>query len=82
MILIWISIRIKLVDYPQPCAMYVCLCKAVTDRQIRETISEGATTFAEIRRQLGVATQCGKCCQQAKSIVETSVKKQLFSPAA
>ena len=33
--------------------MYVCLCKAVTDRQIRETISEGATTFAEIRRQLG-----------------------------
>ncbi|MES2605480.1 MAG: (2Fe-2S)-binding protein, partial [Pseudomonadota bacterium] len=58
------------------------LCKAVTDRQIRETINEGATSFAEIRRQLGVATQCGKCCQMAKSIVETTVKKQLFAPAA
>ena len=66
----------------QSAAMYVCLCKAVTDRQIRETISEGATTFAEIRRQLGVATQCGKCCQQAKSIVETAVNKQLFTPAS
>ncbi len=66
----------------QSAVMYVCLCKAVTDRQIRETISEGATTFAEIRRQLGVATQCGKCCQQAKSIVETAVNKQLFTPAS
>ena len=62
--------------------MYVCLCKAVTDRQIRETISEGATTFAEIGRPLGVATQCGKCCQQAKSIVETAVNRQLFTPAS
>ena len=48
--------------------MYVCLCKAVTDRQIRETISEGATTFAEIRRQLGVATQCGKCECSARAL--------------
>lgn len=61
--------------------MYVCLCKAVTDRQIRETISEGATTFAEIRRQLGVATQCGKCCQTAKSIVETATRKAEFTQA-
>jgi bacterioferritin-associated ferredoxin len=61
--------------------MYVCLCKAVTDRQIHKTISEGASTFAEIRRQLGVATQCGKCCQQAKSIVETATKKAEFTSA-
>jgi bacterioferritin-associated ferredoxin len=62
--------------------MYVCLCKAVTDRQIRETISGGnACTYADIRRELGVATQCGKCGQMAKSIVETAVKKAGFAPA-
>ncbi len=61
--------------------MYVCLCKAVTDRQIRETINGGACTFADIRRELGVATQCGKCGQMAKSIIETAVKKAEFHSA-
>ena len=61
--------------------MYVCLCKAVTDRQIKESIAGGACTYADVRRQLGVATQCGKCGQLAKSIVETAVKKASFEPA-
>ncbi len=61
--------------------MYVCLCKAVTDRQIRETLSSGACTFADIRRELGVATQCGKCSQMARSIIETTTKKAAFAPA-
>ena len=62
--------------------MYVCLCKAVTDRQIKESVNGGAcSSFAEVRKQLGVATQCGKCCQMAKSIVETAVKKAPFEPA-
>lgn len=66
---------------PRKSFMYVCLCKAVTDRQIKESIAGGACTFADVRRQLGVATQCGKCGQMAKSIVETAVKKASFEPA-
>lgn len=62
--------------------MYVCLCKAVTDRQIRESVSGGAATYADIRRELGVATQCGKCGQLAKSIIQTTVKKASFESAA
>jgi len=62
--------------------MYVCLCKAVTDRQIRESVSGGACTLADLRRELGVASQCGKCCQLAKSIIETAVNKTVFEPAA
>jgi len=62
--------------------MYVCLCKAVTDTQIREFVAGGVCSFADIRRELGVATQCGKCGQLAKSIVETAVKKATFAPAA
>ncbi len=61
--------------------MYVCLCKAVTDRQIRESINGGASSFDAVRKELGVATQCGKCTQQAKSIVDMAVKT-LFSDAA
>ena len=62
--------------------MYVCLCKAVTDRQIRESINGGACSYAEVRQQLGVATQCGKCSRQAKTIVQTTVKQASFESAA
>ncbi|MDT8399950.1 MAG: (2Fe-2S)-binding protein [Pseudomonadales bacterium] len=55
--------------------MYVCLCKAVTDRQIRDTVNGGACTFSDVRKVLGVATQCGRCSQNAKAIVRTAVRK-------
>jgi bacterioferritin-associated ferredoxin len=61
--------------------MYVCLCKAVTDRQIKEFVNAGAGSFEEVCRELGVASQCGRCSQLAQSIVETSVKKAPFEPA-
>lgn len=63
--------------------MYVCLCKAVTDRQIKEFVNGGAGTFEEVCKQLGVAMQCGKCSQLAQNIVETAVavKKAPFEAA-
>jgi bacterioferritin-associated ferredoxin len=62
--------------------MYVCLCKAVTDRQIKEFVNGGAGSFEEVCKQLGVATQCGKCSQLAQNIVEATVKKITFVDAA
>lgn len=59
-ILIWIN------------TMYVCLCKAVTQQQIRQAAADGAS-YADIRKELGVGTDCGCCGQCAKQIVrETS----------
>ncbi|HTV50033.1 MAG TPA: (2Fe-2S)-binding protein [Steroidobacteraceae bacterium] len=42
--------------------MYVCICKAVTDRQIRGAIRQGADTLSELQARLPVATGCG-CCR-------------------
>lgn len=42
--------------------MYVCLCNALTDRQIRAAIEQGgARTPAQVFRRLGCAPRCGKC---------------------
>ena len=41
--------------------MYVCVCKGVTDSQIRAAIADGANSFKAVRNALGVASQCGKC---------------------
>lgn len=46
--------------------MYVCVCNAVTDTQIREAASNGARTLGDLRRELGVASECGRCASCAR----------------
>jgi bacterioferritin-associated ferredoxin len=41
--------------------MYVCICKAVTEREIRSCLSEGADSMEGLQDRLGVATCCGRC---------------------
>ena len=41
--------------------MYVCVCNAVTERQIRQAISKGAVTVRQLKHELDVAGECG-CC--------------------
>lgn len=49
--------------------MYVCVCKGVTDRDIEAKVVEGAD-YADIRRELGVATECGCCGQSCKKLLK------------
>ncbi|MFA7292573.1 MAG: (2Fe-2S)-binding protein [Rhodocyclaceae bacterium] len=47
--------------------MYVCVCQAVTNRQISATIAQGATTFKALRDELGVGACCGKCSKEVRT---------------
>jgi bacterioferritin-associated ferredoxin len=49
--------------------MYVCICNAVTDRQIRTAVQEGHRTFEKIQQQLDVGTCCGQCEPHAKEVI-------------
>lgn len=66
--------------------MYVCLCKGVTDHQIRAAADNGAKSFREARRELDLASQCGKCARMARDIFDDQMQKNLdpdlFYPAA
>ena len=46
--------------------MYVCVCQAVTERQIHEAARAGARTVKDLRRELGVTTDCGRCASCAR----------------
>lgn len=48
--------------------MYVCICKAVTDREIRAAVHAGTTTVAGLRKKLGCTGQCGGCRQQVRQV--------------
>lgn len=50
--------------------MYVCLCRAVTDRQIRESVENGANSFRKVREELDVGTCCGRCVPEARELID------------
>lgn len=47
--------------------MYICVCNAVTERQVRACVAEGATTLEDLQIDLGVAMCCGTCADTARS---------------
>lgn len=53
--------------------MYVCLCKGITDTQIRAAVQDGANSLRDVRNTLGVASQCGKCGILTRDIVRESL---------
>ncbi len=53
--------------------MYVCLCRSITDSQIREAVAKGNTSFSQVRKQLDLASQCGKCGIMAREVFNESM---------
>ncbi len=50
--------------------MYVCLCKGVTDGQIRREVEqESVCSLRELRVRFGLATQCGRCAAEARRVL-------------
>lgn len=52
--------------------MYVCVCRGITDSQIRSAIKEGACSMRDLCKQLGVAGQCGKCTRETRDLLKTN----------
>ncbi len=52
--------------------MYVCVCMAVTERQVQQAARNGAKTLKDLKRDLGVASACGLCGSCAKRCLKES----------
>ena len=50
--------------------MYVCICNAVTESQIRDAISQGLSTRKEISACLKAGTACGKCNADVRDLLQ------------
>jgi bacterioferritin-associated ferredoxin len=53
--------------------MYVCVCNAITDREIRGAAELGARTLEDLSATLGVATCCRKCSDCASKVLADAV---------
>lgn len=61
--------------------MYVCICRAVTERRIAQAVGQGATTLKDLRERTGLGTGCGKCVPQAYELLRDTLERRR-SPAA
>ena len=72
--------------------MIVCVCNNISDREIRQAVDLGLSSMDELRRDLGVATCCGKCDSCARQVLDahlasatadtkTAVTELSFRPA-
>ncbi len=50
--------------------MYVCLCNAITEQEIRQAAAQGVTELQGLKDGLGVATCCGTCESCACEILQ------------
>ena len=65
--------------------MYICICQAITDKQIRRAAADGVDNLYELRQTLGVASVCGACADMAIAILKesnaTNPIPTLYTPA-
>ena len=66
--------------------MYVCICNAITDKQIRKAAKAGVKDLWALQAELGVATGCGSCMDAAKEILaefrdRPAPQPQVYIPA-
>ncbi len=49
--------------------MIVCVCNNISDREIRQAVEMGLSSMADLYKELGVGTCCGKCVSYAREVM-------------
>lgn len=55
--------------------MYVCVCNAITERTIRELVTQGYHSLDEIQALTGCSGTCGRCSEHAEAVIEASLAR-------
>ena len=62
-------------------SMYICICNAITDKQILAAQQDGCQSIDEITHTLGVGNCCGNCLDKAEDLLIENAGVQKFNPA-
>ena len=52
--------------------MVLCICRAVTERELEAAIAGGANTLAAIAEKLGAGADCGCCTEEIEERLQGS----------
>ncbi|HUH30443.1 MAG TPA: (2Fe-2S)-binding protein [Rhodanobacter sp.] len=60
--------------------MYICMCNAVTDHDIRREVAGGVQSFAQLQARTGCSDCCGCCESEARATLEQAVDQLRILP--
>jgi bacterioferritin-associated ferredoxin len=61
--------------------MIVCVCRRVSDRDIRQAVLDGVRDFDTLQMETGVSTCCGRCEATARAVLAQSCEAIAKGPA-
>lgn len=59
--------------------MYVCVCNAVTESDIKNAVKDGANCMHHLESKLGVSGNCGSCRCEAAACLQRSLEQEMGS---
>jgi len=62
--------------------MYLCICRAIRERDVDAAVRAGARKPSEVFRACGKSPQCGTCaCDMRDRIAQTTLREKSVQPA-
>lgn len=61
--------------------MIACVCKALTEQQVREMVAKGTDSLGKMVRETGAGGDCGTCAFRLSQIIQQE-KKNLKNQSA
>jgi bacterioferritin-associated ferredoxin len=62
--------------------MLVCVCRGISDREVRDVLARGATTLREVGRACGAGADCGSCRDLIRTMLAPCAPRGCEIPAA
>ena len=62
--------------------MYVCLCNAVTDSDIRKAVDDGVRNMRQLGKMTNCSTECCCCTEMASEILQQALAEAREFPDA
>jgi len=53
--------------------MYICICNAVTDSDIRNAVGDGVRNLNQLKQTTGCGTTCGSCKDMAIEVLQQAL---------
>jgi len=60
--------------------MYVCICRAIREREIDAAVRAGARRPVDVFRACGKSPQCGGCAGEMRQRIDQTIAHEKASP--
>jgi bacterioferritin-associated ferredoxin len=62
--------------------MYVCLCMGITNQAVADAVCAGARTSKDVAAACGAGSECGRCRQTVRAVIEAQSAAAGHAPAS